>query len=191
MLKETKKHYSYLKYVLRHKWFVFVECIKEGIPLRGLLHDLSKFLPSEWFPYANHFYGDKKYKDTTITQTNTSDKGGYIKPPTTGDIEFDLAWLHHQKRNKHHWQYWVLRRDTGESIPCQMDHKYAIEMICDWIGAEKANGRKDQPNEVISWYNKHKSNMRLHKSTQHLIELILERKREEHNEVLRKSKKST
>jgi hypothetical protein len=25
--------------------------------------------------------------------------------------QFDIAWLHHQKRNSHHWQYWLLSPD--------------------------------------------------------------------------------
>lgn len=30
-----KPHLQYLWYVLRHKWFVFVECCSLGIPLQG------------------------------------------------------------------------------------------------------------------------------------------------------------
>jgi len=32
-----------MKYLFYHRWFVFVECCKRGIILRGVLHDLSKF----------------------------------------------------------------------------------------------------------------------------------------------------
>ena len=34
---------GHLKTVLKHKWQVFKLSIKAGIPLRGLMHDLSKF----------------------------------------------------------------------------------------------------------------------------------------------------
>ena len=58
------KHLKYLCYVLRHKWYVFIECCKLGIPVRGLVHDLSKFRPSEWFPYANFIHKPKQRDDT-------------------------------------------------------------------------------------------------------------------------------
>jgi hypothetical protein len=66
------KFFKYLKYVIRHKWYVFLECCNLGIPFRGIFHDLSKFLPDEFFPYMNHFYGYKnqagyiKENDKTI-----------------------------------------------------------------------------------------------------------------------------
>ena len=52
-----KKFFKYLKYVIRHKYFVFLESCKLGIPIRGFVHDTSKFFPDEFFPYMNHFYG--------------------------------------------------------------------------------------------------------------------------------------
>jgi len=81
---------KYLWAVLRHKWFVFLECCKLGIPWRGIVHDLSKFLPSEFGPYAYYFYGpyprDDEYKPKYVVEA------------------FNRAWLNHQHRNKHHWQ---------------------------------------------------------------------------------------
>jgi len=52
------KYLKYLKYILKHKWYVMIECFKNGLIWRGLMHDLSKFLPSEFIPYANFFYGN-------------------------------------------------------------------------------------------------------------------------------------
>ena len=105
---------KYLKYVLKHKWFVFIECCKMGIPLRGLLHDVSKFLPSEFIPYAHYFYGTWcKNEDWH------GDKRNYIPYKWTEkgvEEAFNIAWLKHQKRNPHHWQYWLLVNDgsSGE-----------------------------------------------------------------------------
>ena len=45
------KFFRYLSYVIRHRWFVMIECFKRGLIWRGLTHDLSKFHPSEFFPY--------------------------------------------------------------------------------------------------------------------------------------------
>jgi hypothetical protein len=105
-------YWKYLKYVLKHKWFVFIECCKLGIPLRGLLHDLSKLLPSEFMPYARYFYGKNWYKNKDWN----GDRRNYIPFKYTEDgikEAFDLAWLKHQKRNPHHWQYWLLVMDSS------------------------------------------------------------------------------
>ena len=47
-----KLYYEYLKYVLEHKKNVFKTCRKRGLKLHALTHDLSKFSPSEFIPYA-------------------------------------------------------------------------------------------------------------------------------------------
>lgn len=88
------RHLAYLKYVVRHKWFVFLEGRKMGVPLLNLiLHDWTKFLPVEWGSYARAFY--------------QPDGKGWYKP----DPAFFVAWNHHQKHNRHHWQYWLLALD--------------------------------------------------------------------------------
>jgi len=156
-----KKHLRYLTYVLKHKWFVFLECCKMGIPIRGLLHDMSKFRPSEWSAYAEHFYGahGRKVRDST----------GYYNPCNTGDADFDEAWFWHQKRNKHHWQYWVMPRDKNGVVIRPMSHKSRKEMLCDWKGAGRAQ-RRGQPGEVLDWYIKNRHKLRLHVETRGWVE---------------------
>jgi len=107
-----KKHLKYLSYVIRHRWYVFVECLKMGLVWRGLVHDLSKFLPSEWFPYVNYFNGEWRCK---------GDVPPDYKAPQEIKADFDLAWLKHQHRNPHHWQYWRSGRTTAEPrcSPCR------------------------------------------------------------------------
>jgi hypothetical protein len=46
--------------------------------------------------------------------------------------KFDSAWNIHQKRNKHHWQYWVLIMDNGSIEALDIPEKYIKEMLCDW-----------------------------------------------------------
>ncbi len=45
-----KRHWAYLKYVLRHKLFVALVCCKKGLLWRGLVHDWHKLRPSELDP---------------------------------------------------------------------------------------------------------------------------------------------
>lgn len=158
-----KKHIKYLKYVLRHKWFVFIECCKLGIPLRGVIHDLSKFMPSEWFPYVSYFHGDFGIKN------QCPNKWSELKC-VKAKFDFDLAWLKHQRRNKHHWQYWILQKDDGPIVIFEMSLKYAKEMLADWIGAGLAiSGKRD----INEWYEKNKEKIQLHGETRKWVESVI------------------
>jgi len=164
-----KKIIKYLKYVLVHKYYVAIECFKEGLIWRGLAHDMSKLKPDEFIPYANFFYGNKE--DDIKKGRN---KTGYYKPTDTGDRAFDFAWLLHQKRNRHHWQWWILPEDDGGAKILEMEEKYLKEMICDWVGAGKAQGhfspKEDKYLETRNWYVANNSKMQLHENTRKYIE---------------------
>lgn len=167
------KHLKYLRYLLLHKWHVAIACIRLGIWYRALLHDWSKFRPSEWFPYADYFYG----KFNTIAELATSIRvasliGIPFAPRTKEDVaeEFDVAWNHHQKRNTHHWQYWLLTLDDGGTRPLPMPRNDMLEMIADWIGAGQAiTGQLD----VLEWYAKNRMVIQLDRDTRLAVEQIL------------------
>jgi len=145
-----KRHWNYLKYVLRHKWFVFVEGRKLGVPLYLLiLHDISKFRPFEWMAYAKTFYA----KDGTPRYESSND--------------FHLAWLMHIHRNKHHWQYWILYHDDGGYRILEMPDKYRREMLADWRGAGRA---QKNPLSTKDWYLKRFDTMKLNWGTKEWIE---------------------
>jgi len=159
------KYVQYLWYVIRHKWFVFLACRQEGFWWLGLIHDWSKFLPSEFFPYANHFYGKSNAGIST-----GRDKTGYYKPTDTGDQDFDFAWLLHQKRNRHHWQWWILPEDSGGVKILPMVNKYYKEMICDWRGASKAQGHGGN---ICEWFEKNGDKLQLHADTRDALETAM------------------
>ena len=159
------KYLIYLWYVLRHKWFVGIACLKEGQYLHAITHDLSKFRLSEFSPYVNYFYGDIK---------KGRDKTGYYKPTDTGDRAFDFAWLLHQKRNRHHWQWWILPEDEGGIKVLPMPHHYLIQMLCDWQGAGK---EQKATTTVNQWYYKNKSKMQFNEITQMVLEKMLEKQK--------------
>ena len=162
-----KKHLQYLSYVLRHKWYVFIEACRLDIPWRGLIHDLSKFRPCEWYPYATFFYGKK---------LGPRDATGYYKPTDTGDAAFDFAWLLHQKANRHHWQFWLLPEDDGGTKVLEMPDAYRREMLADWRGAGMAQGR---PN-TWEWFAKNKGRMQLGPETRTWIEAEIEQQERDH-----------
>jgi len=162
------KHLYYLWYVLRHKWFVLLACWSMGLRWRGLVHDWHKFLPSEWTPYVEHFHGSKKPKEPR-------DSTGYYKPTDTGDPAFDFAWLLHQKRADHHWQWWILPEDKGGLKILPMSETARWEMLCDWYGAGRAQLREKHQGwkSTKEWYENNRDKMQLHAETRHLIETFL------------------
>lgn len=147
------RYLAYLNYVLRHKWFVFLECMRLGVPMWiAFFHDWHKFLPDEFLPYARTFYksnGDKQYDETEA---------------------FAYAWNAHQKRSKHHYQYWMLTYDRGETVCLPMPDLWRREMLADWRGAGRAGGTPD----TFAWYLKNKDNIKLHPDTRRWIEAQLE-----------------
>lgn len=139
---------------MRHKWFVFWAGISLGVPLLTLIfHDWDKFLPDEWFPYVHTFYapdGTKQYKEGSA---------------------FTKAWLLHQNRNKHHWQFWMITWDRGTTECLPMPLKYRREMLADWIGAGKALGFP----KTWEWYEKNKNNIQIHPDTRLWLEPELDK----------------
>lgn len=161
-------YWKYFKYVIKHKWFVFIECVRLGQMWRGITHDLSKFLPDEFIPYARHFYGYwPTYKEVSqITRNDNFTKEGIQRA-------FNLAWLKHIHRNPHHWQYWLLQEDDGDLKRLPMPKKYIKEMVADWKGAGRAITGINNPQECKNWYNKNKDKIRLNICTESYVSAIL------------------
>jgi len=155
-----KPHLCYLWYVLRHKWCVLLECWYLGIRWRGIIHDWSKFMPCEWFPHVQHFYGPEPIR---------RDETGYYKPTGVSE-EFDRAWLHHIHSSPHHWQHWHLVQDESEDKILSMPVNCILEMVADWRGAGRAQGTPD----TLAWYRKHRQKMQLHPDSRVWVEFLLQ-----------------
>jgi len=164
-----KREIKYLEYLLKHKWFVMIECFKSGLIWQGLTHDLSKFSPDEFLPYAHFFYE----KDGTLNR-NTKHKNGYCKPTNTSNQAFDSAWTKHCQRNKHHLKYWIQTNPDGKKNILPMPEPYLTEMICDWVGAGKAQGhfspKEDPYLNVRNWYQENKEEIQCAPKTRKEIE---------------------
>lgn len=159
-----KRHIEYFKYVILHKWFVFLACLKLNVSFwQSITHDLSKFSKSEWNLYANTFFNE----DGTRVDLR---KNGAYDPNNTGEVTgFTYAWIHHQK-NPHHWQAWISIGDYGNLKAAKIPEKYIREMLADWSGAGMAITGNPNPTE---WYEKNKEKMILHPETRAiLVELL-------------------
>lgn len=152
-------HLRYLRYVLRHKWFVLQEGLKLRVPLWQLLvHDWSKFRPDEWGAYAEWFYGYNGASWHTAPASSAK---------AMRQAAFDVAWLKHQHRNPHHWQYWILQEDSGDVRVLPMPDRFRREMLADWSGAGRAMHGKG---ETASWYTGTRAGRRLHRATKAWVE---------------------
>ena len=166
-----KSHLKYLKYVLRHKMFVMLECAKLGIPWQGVVHDLSKFSRHEWTDYVFKFFGPELADNVD----------GYYKKKAR-DERFGVAWLHHQHNNPHHWQYFVQIKEpfyvdgSTESFNAvkyevfPMPEWYVREMLADWRAMAHSFG----DDSIYVWYKTNKPRMILHPETEKYLESLMD-----------------
>ncbi len=119
----------------------------EAIATQISKHDASKY-EDEYIPYLNYFYPESG------------------EPSKEDEVKFDLAWLHHQKVNSHHWQYHVIIRDNGELAPMDMPFADVCEMLCDW----HSFSLKNPESTAYTWYQKNKDKMIFSDNTRKLIE---------------------
>ena len=114
------------------------------------MHDYSKYDDDEFDAYCNYFYPSEEFP--------------------SDESRFNEAWLIHQNKNPHHWQYWVLISDSGHIEPQDMPLSEICNMLCDW-GSFSA---KDPNSTAYSWYLQNKDNMILSKNTRDCVEYLIQ-----------------
>lgn len=115
------KAWNHFKTITHHRWLVRQGCFKVGLYWQGLVHDLSKYSPTEFC------VGARLWTGVLSPNSVEREQKGYSE-----------AWMHHKGRNRHHYEYWTdLSKATGryESVP--MPRKYLAEMVMDRIAACK------------------------------------------------------
>lgn len=116
---------QYFKYVAKHKINVFKTCFNRKLYLHAFTHDLSKFRPSEFIPYAKHFYGNYISQACVNNVPCLPRRSKQVTKEMVKE-DFEKAWIKHYKRNKHHPEYWVV---NGQ--PIDIPTKYLLQMVCD------------------------------------------------------------
>lgn len=147
----------HLKTVFTHKYYVFIYCKKCGIPIRGLLHDMSKLSPIE-------FINNIKYVEPGKSPiTVAKERDGYSK-----------AWMHHKSHNPHHHVYWMDRFDEGCYVT-RMPYKYMVECLCDHLGANKAYNPKSKTpyTDEINWWKKERQTTVMHPDNIKFLDEVL------------------
>ena len=145
--------FKHFMLVARHRHKVFVHCAKCGILWRGLVHDLSKFSPTEFFESARYYQGNRSPIGVCRRANGVSH-----------------AWLHHKGRNKHHIEYWL---DGDCPVTPVMPYKYAVECICDKLAATKTYAGADYtPDKLIMHWERYGNKVDGNPKTMRFIETV-------------------
>ena len=164
------KFLGYLKTVVKHKHYVRKYCFKARLYKQGLTHDLSKFSPTEFIESVKYYNGIES------PIKSCKEENGWSK-----------AWLHHKGRNKHHYEYWQDNFDLGGQA-IQMPYKYALEQVCDYLGAGQAymQANFSYEKEYEWWKNKISNPIAMHVNSMVFTEVMLKLMLEENSDdVLR------
>ena len=161
--------WGHFKTITAHKLMVMKGCFRLGMYKQGLLHDMSKYKPVEFFPGCKYYVG-------TMSPNNLerAEKG------------YSLAWLHHKGRNKHHLEYWIDYSPAGNHFLTgnRMPERYVAEMFCDRVAASKTY-RKElyTDSDPYDYYEKSKAAYMMHPESQALLEQLLLMLKEEGEEA--------
>lgn len=152
---------GHFKTITKHKLLVMVNCFRVGLLKQGLLHDLSKYGPTEFMT------GVKYYQQGTRSPNAAErDEKGY-----------SIAWLHHKGRNRHHFEYWIdFSKAAGGLTGCRMPLNYVVEMIMDRIAASRVyRGKEYTDASAWEYYEREKPLLHgaMHPETQAFLEKIL------------------
>ena len=152
------KYWKHFKTIGKHKILVGYYCCKCGQIKRGLMHDNSKFGPTEFFSSAKYFQGTGSPIDK-----EKAEKG------------YSLAWQHHKGHNPHHWEWWIDNIGTRKNTPLKVPFPYVVEMLCDWIGAGKTYSKEKWTQaEPYEYYQKVRDERIIHPKTEKVIMYLLE-----------------
>lgn len=145
--------------ITEHKLLVMSHCFQVGLFRQGLLHDLSKYSPEEFWTGVRFYQGDRS--------------------PNAAEREimgFSRAWLHHKGRNKHHYEYWIDVSQNKEEglVGHKMPLKYVVEMVMDRIAACKVYRGKDYTDSAAwEYYERTRKYITIHPETRALLERLL------------------
>lgn len=144
-------------------------CFQVGLYKQGILHDMSKYSPTEFW------VGAKYYQGTRSPNNAERETNGYSS-----------AWLHHKGRNKHHYEYWIdysLKASPTGMAPAPMPIKYIVEMLMDRIAAcQVYMGKAYDDSAPLAYYQSGKDPAPMHEDTRALLEKLLHMLAEEGKE---------
>ena len=146
---------KHFKTITHHRHLVLQGCFRLGLYRQGLLHDLSKYSPTEFLVGAKYYSGTRSPNDG-----ERLDKG------------YSSSWLHHKGRNKHHLEYWIdYNPEAGLKMTgLEMPVPYLAEMFCDRIAASKTyRGSAYCDSDPYDYYMRSRDHYLIHPRTAALL----------------------
>lgn len=157
--------FGHIGTVIKHKRYVRYGCFRMGIYMQGIMHDMSKFSPTEFIPSVKYYSGTFSPNATSRVLTGVS-----------------ASWLHHKGRNKHHFEYWIDYVAGGEAKleGCRMPLKYVAEMVADRYAACVAYNRDSYTcADPWNYYAKGSEHITIDADTRAVLEAALKKMRDE------------
>ena len=152
------KAFAHFKTITRHRWLVRQGCFRVGLYWQGLIHDLSKYSPTEFLVGAKYYQGNR-----SPNAAEREDKG------------YSEAWMHHKGRNRHHYEYWTdMNRTTKlyESVP--MPRKYLAEQVMDRRAASMIyKGKAYTPDAPYQYFIRSQERDWMHVQTRQELDYLL------------------
>ena len=144
--------------ITRHKWLVLEGCFQVGLYWQGLIHDLSKYSPTEFS------VGVKYYQGTRSPNAAEREQKG-----------FSEAWMHHKGRNRHHYEYWCdMSPVTKVYEPVPMPRKYLVEMVMDRRAACMVyQGENYTDGSALAYFEKSRERVLMHNRTRQELGFLL------------------
>ncbi len=153
-----KRFFGHLKTITRHKFEVTKLCFKCGLYKQGILHDLSKLSPIEFFSGVKYYQGFRSPIDAERE-----------------DIGYSLGWLHHKGKNKHHYEYWLDKDYKNLINVCiDMPMNYMLESVCDKIAASKIYNKNYTNSSPYEFFEKGKDKIFMGEENARRLRLLLE-----------------
>lgn len=150
---------GHFRTITEHKLLVMKHCFQIGLYRQGLMHDLSKYFPTEFF------VGAKYYQGTRSPNNAEREAKGY-----------STAWLHHKGRNRHHFEYWIDYSLDGDHCMegMRMPRRYVAEMLADRIAASKVyNKGTYTQHDPLRYFLEGQSHYMIHPQTKRELEFLL------------------
>ena len=152
--------FGHFKTVMRHKLLVLIHCFKVGLYAQGILHDMSKFSPAEFWVGVKYYQGDRS--------PNNAERE---------ELGYSSSWLHHKGRNMHHYEYWTDYSATEKGaiiVPVRMPLKYVIEMFMDRIAAAKVYNKGHYTDDIpLLYFTRSMDRILMHPDTKRLLRGLL------------------
>jgi len=129
---------------MRHKKKLFKKCWRLGLRKQAITHDISKFLPSEFIPYAKWFSGDRGFKLQNVIHGMDDE---VRKEYEINKRNFEAAVQKHYSRNTHHWNHWL-----GHRYEMIIPLEDLQELVCDWEAVGERHGNTAQEYYLRNYY---------------------------------------